>query len=218
MASRNKVNIYLQFNSQISAGRASAKRGETPSNKGDKMIETDYDLLRSEVKTQLVEQEGKYDWQDRDTNVRIVEDIRKAIDALADGVVPSAQHIAEVAIATNENLSIRDFLMGVQLEKDIDYVGEYISLLGNVIVKEKAVPLATVFCGYLYQTEEIEEAKTMLLEVLKLDSEYALAKLLNRVFQANWPSESFKAMAEQLHSQVVNTIYAIETEEITDDK
>ena len=182
------------------------------------MIETNYELLRSEVKTQLVEQEGKYDWQDRDTNVRIVEDIRKAIDALADGVVPSAQHIAEVAIATNENLSIRDFLMGVQLEKDIDYVGEYISLLGNVIVKDKVVPLATVFCGYLYQTEEIEEAKTMLLEVLKLDSEYALAKLLNRVFQANWPAESFKAMAEQLHSKVVDTIYAIETEEVTDDK
>jgi hypothetical protein len=107
--------------------------------------------------------------------------------------------------------------MGVQLEKDIDYVGEYISLLGNVIVKDKAVPLATVFCGYLSQTEEIEQAKIMLLEVLKLDSEYALAKLLNRVFDANWPSESFKAMAEQLHSQVVNTIYAIETEEVTDD-
>ena len=176
------------------------------------------DILREEVKSELLAQDGKYNLNDRDTNVRIVEDIRKAIDALADGVVPSAQHIAEVAIATNENLSIRDFLMGVQLEKDIDYVGEYISLLGNVIVKEKAVPLATVFCGYLYQTEEIEEAKTMLLEVLKLDSEYALAKLLNRVFQANWPAESFKAMAEQLHSKVVDTIYAIETEEVTDDK
>ena len=181
------------------------------------MISTNYDLLRKEVKSELINQEGIYNPEDRDTNVRIVEDIRKAIDGLADGVTPSAQHIAEVAIATNENLSIRDFLMGVQLEKDIDYVGEYISLLGNVIVKDKAVPLATVFCGYLYQTEEIEQAKIMLLEVLKLDSEYALAKLLNRVFDANWPSESFKAMAEQLHSQVVNTIYAIETEEITDD-
>jgi hypothetical protein len=182
------------------------------------MIEIDYNPLRLEVKDELINQEGKYNPEDRDTNVRIVEDIRKAIDGLADGVIPSATHIAEVAIATNENLSIRDFLMGVQLEKDIDYVGEYISLLGNVIVKDKAIPLATVFCGYLYQTEEIEKAKTMLLDVLTFNPEYPLAKLLSRVFAAEWPAKSFKEMAEQLHSSVVDSIYSIEVQEVADDK
>ena len=129
------------------------------------MIDIDYDPLRNEVKDELINQENKYNPNDRDTNVRIVEDIRKAVDGVADGVIPSAQHIAEVAIATNENLQIRDFLMGVQLEKDIDYVGEYIALLGNVVVKDKAIPLATVFSGYLYQIEKVDEAKAMLVEV-----------------------------------------------------
>ena len=182
------------------------------------MIDTDYDLLRDEVKQQLTAQEGTYNPDDRDTNVRIVEDIRKAVDGMADGVVPSAQHIAEVAIATNENLQIRDFIMGMHLEKDIDYIGEYISLLGNVIVKEKAVPLATIFCGYLYQTEEIEKANVMLLEVLSLDPEYALANLLRRVFAAKWSPILFSQMAQELHSKVVDTIYAIETKEIDNDK
>jgi len=181
------------------------------------VIDTDYDLLRNEVKSELINQEGRYNPSDRDTNVRIVEDIRKAIDAIADGVIPSATHIAEVAIATNANLQIRDFIMGVQQEKDINYVGEYISLLGNVIVKDKAIPLATVFCGYLYQTEEIEQAKTMLLEVLTLNPDYPLAKLLSRVFQAEWPANEFAKMAQKLHSSVVDTIYAIETEEVTND-
>jgi hypothetical protein len=181
------------------------------------MIDTNYDLLREEVKSELINQEGTYNPEDRDTNVRIVEDIRKAIDGLADGVTPSAKHIAEVAIATNDNLNIRDFLMGVQLEKDIDYVGEYISLLGNVIVKDRVVPLATVFCGYLYQTDDTELAKTMLLDVLTLNPEYALAKLLSRVFAAEWPAGSFKEMAEQLHSKVVDSIYSIEVQEVADD-
>jgi hypothetical protein len=181
------------------------------------MIDTNYDLLRNEVKQQLVTQEGTYNPDDRDTNVRIVEDIRKAIDGIADGVIPSAQHIAEVAIATNENLQIRDFLMGVQLEKDIDYVGEYISLLGNVIVKETAIPLATVFSGYLYQIEETEQAKAMLLDVLTLNPDYALAKLLSRVFAAEWPANEFAKMSQQLHSKIVDTIYAIDTEEVTND-
>ena len=181
------------------------------------MIDTDYDLLRDEVKQQLTAQEGTYNPDDRDTNVRIVEDIRKAVDSMADGVVPSAQHIAEVAIATNENLQIRDFIMGLHIEKDINYIGEYISLLGNVIVKDKAVPLATVFCGYLYQTEEIEQAKTMLLEVLTLNPDYALAKLLARVFAAEWAPSEFSKMAQVLHSKVVDTIYAIDTEEVNND-
>ena len=181
------------------------------------MIDTDYDLLRDEVKQQLTAQEGTYNPDDRDTNVRIVEDIRKAVDGMADGVVPSAQHIAEVAIATNENLQIRDFIMGMHLEKDIDYIGEYISLLGNVIVKDKAIPLATIFCGYLYQVEEIEEAKTMLLQVLTLNPEYPLAKLLSRVFDAQWAPSEFTKMAQQLHSKVVDTIYAIDSEEVSND-
>ena len=181
------------------------------------MIDTDYDLLRDEVKQQLTAHEGTYNPDDRDTNVRIVEDIRKAVDGMADGVVPSAQHIAEVAIATNENLQIRDFIMGMHLEKDIDYIGEYISLLGNVIVKDKAVPLATVFCGYLYQIEKIDEAKAMILEVLKLKPDYALAGLLNRVFHAEWAPSEFTKMAQQLHSKIVDTIYAIDSEEVNND-
>ena len=181
------------------------------------MLDLDYDSLRNKVKDELTKQDGKYNPDDRNTNVRIVEDIRKAIDSVADGVVPSAQHIAEVAIATNENLQIRDFIMGLHLEKDIDYIGQYISLLGNVIVKDKAVPLATVFCGYLYQVEETEQAKSMLIEVLNLNPDYALAKLLSRVFLAEWPAGAFKQMAEELHTKVVDTIYAIDTQEVNND-
>ena len=181
------------------------------------MIDTGYDLLRTEVKSELINQEGKYNPDDRDTNVRIVEDIRKAIDGVANGVMPSATHIAEVAIATNINLHIRDFIMGIQQEKDINSVGQYIALLTNVISKDKAIPLATIFCGYLYQIEDIEQAKATLLDVLTLNPEYALAKLLNRVFMAEWPTSEFSKMAEKLHPSVVDTIYAIDGEEITND-
>ena len=175
------------------------------------------DTLREEVKSELINQESKYNPDNRNTNVRIVEDIRKAIDDIADGVIPSAQHIAEVAIATNKNLQIRDFLMGVQLEKDIDYVGEYIALLGNVVVKDKAVPLATVFSGYLYQIEKVDEAKAMLVEVLNLNPDYPLAGLLNRVYQAQWKPSEFKQMALQLHHKVVDSIYEINAQEVDND-
>ncbi len=182
------------------------------------MIDIDEEFLREEVKSEINEFTGKYNPEDRDTNVRIVEDIRKAIDGVADGIVPSAKHIAEVAIATNENLQIRDFLMGVQLEAEMDFVGEYISLLGNVIEKEKAIPLATVFCGYLYQVEQKEYATQFLDEVLQLKPDYPLATLLKRVFAAEWPPSELRKMAETLHPKVVDTIYEIEEGDTTNDK
>jgi hypothetical protein len=171
------------------------------------------DTLREEVKSELVNQSGRYNPDDRDVNVRIVEDIRTAINELADGVIPSAEHIAEVAIATNDNLQIRDFLMGVQLETSMDYVGEYISLLGNVIEKEKAIPLATVFCGYLYQTEQKEYALKFLDNVLEIKSDYPLALLLKRVFQSEWPPSELQKMAEMLHPKVVDGIYNVGNED-----
>jgi hypothetical protein len=182
------------------------------------MIDLDnLDALRNEVKQELTKQQGTYNPYDRDTNVRIVEDIRKAIDDVADGIMPTATHIAEVAIATNENLQIRDFIMGVHLEKDINYIGEYVSLLGNVIVKDKAIPLATIFAGYLYQTNQILNADLMLVDVLNTQPDYPLAKLLRRVFDANWAPEEFTKMAQSLHSKVIDTIYAIDVEEIDND-
>jgi tetratricopeptide (TPR) repeat protein len=107
--------------------------------------------------------------------------------------------------------------MGVQLEKDIDYVGQYLELLGNVIAKQTAIPLATVFCGYLYQIEEKDYAIKFLNEVLEINPDYSLAKLLYRVFIAQWPTGEFKKMAEQLHPSVLENIYSINTEVITND-
>ena len=173
----------------------------------------DIDVLRNEVDSAIASVE--YNPNDRDTNVRIVEDIRNAITQLADGVIPSAQHIAEVAVATNENIQIRDFLMGVQLEKNIDYVGAYVSLLGNTIKKDKVIPLATVYCGLLYQVGEKEDAKEFLSNVLDISPEYSLALLLQRVFTAGWEPSGFQRMAEELHEKVVASIY--ETQEATSD-
>jgi hypothetical protein len=54
--------------------------------------------------------------------------------------------------------------------------------------------------------------------VLTLSPEYPLAKLLSRVFDAQWEPSEFSKMAQQLHSKVVDGIYAIDVEEVNNDK
>jgi hypothetical protein len=176
------------------------------------MIDLSAEFLREDVITEINELDGKYNPFDRDTNVRIVEDIRKAIDNIADGVVPSAKHIAEVAIATNDNIQMRDFLMGLRVEKDIDYVGTYLSVIGNVITKDKCIPIATVFTTYLYEADEREYAQEFLDKVLETNPEYSLAKLLKRVYNAQWSASEMREMAVKLHDSILNNIYEVDND------
>ncbi len=56
------------------------------------MIESNVmDTLRDEVKSELINQAGRYNPNNRDVNVRIVEDIRVAIDADMPPGTPSNQ-------------------------------------------------------------------------------------------------------------------------------
>jgi hypothetical protein len=176
------------------------------------MLDLSAEFLREDVKTEINELDGKYNPFDRDTNVRIVEDIRKAIDNIADGVVPSAKHIAEVAIATNDNIQMRDFLMGLRVEKDMDYVGTYLSVIGNVITKDKCIPIATVFTTYLYEANERDYAQEFLDKVLETNPEYSLAKLLKRVYNAQWSGSEMREMAVKLHDSILNNIYEVDND------
>ena len=148
----------------------------------------------------------EYNWTDVDTNTRIVEDIRTAIDNLPE--VPSAMHIAEVAVSANDYLQFRDFLMGVgYTEKPKDKVTTYLALLNDILDEHNAVPTITVLSSYMYEMNNKELAESYLEKALEIDPDYNLANLLRRVYDQGWPSETFVNMGKQLHRQVLNIIF-----------
>ena len=148
----------------------------------------------------------EYNWTDVDTNTRIVEDIRTAIDNLPE--VPSAMHIAEVAVSANDYIQIRDFLMGVgYTEKPKDKVTTYLALLNDILDEHNAVPTITVLSSYMYEMDNKELAESYLEKALEIDPDYSLANLLRRVYDQEWPAETFTNMGKQLHKEVLKTIY-----------
>ncbi len=169
--------------------------------------------LRADVNTELLAQTGLYNPEDKETNIRIINDIRKTIADMGNNIAPDARHIAEVIIATNENIQMRDFLMGLSAEPlDINDVFDYLLLVGGTAVKEKAVPVATVFAAYLYERDK-EGAKDAIREVLAVNPDYSLASLLNRTFASDIDAGFLKAMASDLHSKVLELIYDKETDD-----
>ena len=173
---------------------------------------TNLEKLQEDVLVELLT--VKYDWQDTDNNIRIVEEMRKSIDGFQEEElqIPSAKHIAEVAVACKEYIQMRDFLMGVRKEKPAPKVAAYLTLLVDALDQDYAVPFATVLSSYLYEFDMKQEAIDTIGIVFKTDPDYSLAQLLSRVYEAGWNPAEMSAMANHLHDDVVATIYHKETE------
>lgn len=163
--------------------------------------------MRNAVISELLIADNEYNPDNKADNISVVEDIRKAVLDMADGVSPSAQHIAKVAVATNKNIQVRDFIMGLRQEVDYRFVGAYLEYVTELIKKDYAAPLATVLSSYFYEAGDSEQTEELLQQVLEVDPEYSLAKLLMRVVKAGWGGDSMATMAKELHQKVVDGIY-----------
>lgn len=115
---------------------------------------------------------------------------------------PSVEHIAEVTVAMNRDIQLRDFMMGLPSERPIDSVVEYLTYFDELVPLEYAAPIASIMASNFYSLEQTGEARELLNKALASNPSYSLANLLNRVFNAGWPSAAFVAMTHELHPKV----------------
>ena len=109
-----------------------------------------------------------------------------------------------VAYALEHNLQLRDYLMGLASDGlNVDSVANILRVLAVLIKSAElpAYPVETVLASYQYQQGDSASALVSLANGLAKD--YSLAKLLLRVINAGWPSNSFASMANELHPKVV---------------
>ena len=144
----------------------------------------------------------EYDVNDPDQNKSIALNVYEQIDRFADGIEPTAQEIAQLTVAINEHIQVRDFLLGIPKERDINYVGNWLSHVGNRTPRLYEVPVATIVSSLYYSVGDTEQANVYLSMALKGNPEYSLAKLLYRVYQAGWGADGFGNMRDNLHDKV----------------
>ena len=109
-----------------------------------------------------------------------------------------------IAYALEHNLQLRDYLMGLASDGlNVDSVANILRVLAVLIKSAElpAYPVETVLASYQYQQGDSASALVSLANGLAKD--YSLAKLLLRVINAGWPSNSFASMANELHPKVV---------------
>jgi hypothetical protein len=115
---------------------------------------------------------------------------------------PTVEHIAQVTVALDKDIQLRDFLLGLPSEYSMEDVNNYLGYFWDSVPKEYIAPIASVLASNLYSLERLDDAKEMLATALIAKPNYSLAVLLNRVFNSGWPSGAFVAMTHELHPKV----------------
>lgn len=118
------------------------------------------------------------------------------------GVTPDNNHIAEITAAMHKDIQLRDFVVGITSECEMDNVNKYLTYFMDLVPTTFLAPIASVLALNLYSLEK----KDLALETLSIaklaDPAYALALLLHRVFYSNWPATAFTIMTHELHPKV----------------
>lgn len=132
--------------------------------------------------------------------------IDKVIKQIADQtgeILIASDDVKIIAYALENNLQLRDYLMGLASDGlSIDSVANILRVLAVLIKSAElpAYPVETVLASYMYR---LGDSDALIMLNAGLNKNYSLAKLLQRVINAEWSPSMFADMAEELHSKVV---------------
>ena len=131
----------------------------------------------------------------------------KQISEQTGEILVASDDVKIIAYALENNLQLRDYLMGLTSDGlSVESVANILRVLVVLIKQEElpAYPVETVLASYMYRLGESKLANGLLSSGLEKD--YSLAKLLSRVFIAGWSADSFAKMSEELHSKVCDEL------------
>ena len=109
---------------------------------------------------------------------------------------------AALIFAVNTDLQVRDYAMGLNRAIDNHYQAWY-TLMNRAPLKYKSAQ-ACLASQVRFEQGVTPEAIMLL---TNSDSEYPLAKLLQRVYAVGWEPKSFAAMRADLHPKVTAGIF-----------
>ena len=115
----------------------------------------------------------------------------------------SPETIVAIQAAVSTDIQIRDYLLGLSLEYPLPNVIEALSVMSEFIPDGYRAGIYSVLAACNYQNESTDTAKDFLSLALAEDDSYSLAKLLERVISAGWPTDAFAKMTVELHPKVV---------------
>ena len=118
-------------------------------------------------------------------------------------ILIAGDDVAIIAYALENNLTLRDYLMGLTSDGlSVESVTNILRVLVVLIEQAElpAYPVKTVLASYMYR---LGDSDALLMLNAGLNKGYSLAQLLQRVMNAGWSPAEFATMSDNLHSKVI---------------
>jgi len=112
-----------------------------------------------------------------------------------------------IAYALENNLQLRDYLMGLTRDGlSVESVAGILTVMLDLFKSayRSTYTIETVLASYMYRLGDSAGALVMLANGISRD--YSLAKLLLRVFDQGLAPDNFAIMAQELHGKVVEEL------------
>jgi hypothetical protein len=134
---------------------------------------------------------------------------REACDLITKsiGQTPTTKEFDLIAHAVNSDLQVRDFLMGLPIEHDMQKVIDFICHMVNFTIKEQEAPFVSIALAFAFETNSTDTCKSMVKYLEEEHAKYPLAALLIKVVNSNWPTTTLKNMRDELHPKVKEACY-----------
>lgn len=130
----------------------------------------------------------------------------KQISEQTGEILIAGDDVQIIAYALENNLQLRDYLMGLTSDGlSVESVANILRVLAVLIKSAElpAYPVETVLASYMYR---LGDSDALMMLNAGLNKDYSLAKLLQRVMNANWSANSFATMANELHAKVCDEL------------
>ena len=105
------------------------------------------------------------------------------------------------------DLQVRDYALGIVNQENIETLWSMWRYLLRIAPPGYVAPVATLFSAINYERGDGSMATKALERAFADDENYALAKLLRRVYNAGWPADSFAKMRAELHPKVIAALF-----------
>ena len=135
-----------------------------------------------------------------------IDTIDNAISDFANGLELSDSTVADITFAVNNDLQMRDYLIGLPIAHGLNISAGFVNELSEKVAPAEKFAYDTVNAMYHYELENIEACERLIESAREANPNYNLTKLVSRVLQAGWPSSSFASMRNELASTVAEYI------------
>ena len=140
------------------------------------------------------------------TYANAVELIDQALKDFSNGLGLGDSTIAEITFAVNNDLQMRDYLIGLPNTHGLNISAGFVNELSEKVTPSERFAYDTVNAMYHYELKNIEACKTLLDSAELSNPDYNLLNLIKRVVSAEWPASTFTSMRTELASTVAEII------------